>query len=77
MRTVIGEVCSHLSFCLGFIKWLILILFSDQPTGTSSKFANLMAQAIEGFQVEHNVTLDKITKIPLEGEGTINGRVEK
>ena len=38
---------------------------------------NMMVQAIEEFQVQQNVKLDKITKVPLEGEGTINGRVEK
>ncbi|KAE9410289.1 hypothetical protein BT96DRAFT_912514 [Gymnopus androsaceus JB14] len=41
------------------------------------KFANMMEQALEEFQSAHGVKFDKITKIPLEGEGTINGRVEK
>lgn len=36
-----------------------------------------MVQALDDFQERHNVKLEKITKIPLEGEGTINGRVER
>jgi len=34
-------------------------------------------QALDAFQEKHHVKLKKITKIPLEGEGTINKRVEK
>ncbi|KAJ2918774.1 hypothetical protein MD484_g1593, partial [Candolleomyces efflorescens] len=47
------------------------------PTGTSSKFANMMAQAVQEFEREHGASLEKVTKIPLEGEGTIERRVEK
>jgi hypothetical protein len=36
-----------------------------------------MVQALEEFQAENNVSLEKITQIPLEGEGTIDRRVEK
>ena len=48
-----------------------------EPTGTSTKFVNMMVQALEEFQAEHGVAFDKITKVPLEGEGTIDGRVLK
>ncbi|KAF5353251.1 hypothetical protein D9756_007776 [Leucocoprinus leucothites] len=48
-----------------------------EPTGTSSKFVNMMVQALDSFQEEHGVSLDKITEIPLEGEGTIDRRVDK
>jgi hypothetical protein len=48
-----------------------------EPTGTSAKFVNMTVQALEEFQAEHGVSLEKITKIPLEGEGTIDGRVLK
>jgi hypothetical protein len=48
-----------------------------QPTGTSSKFVNMAVQALEEFQDKHDVKLSKITKIPLEGEGTISRRVDK
>ncbi len=37
----------------------------------------MMVQALEEFQTEHNVKLGKVTKIPLEGEGTIKRRVDK
>ncbi|KAG5651798.1 hypothetical protein H0H81_007357 [Sphagnurus paluster] len=48
-----------------------------EPTGTSGKFVNMMVQALEEFQERHDVKLEKITKVPLEGEGTIEGRVAK
>lgn len=37
----------------------------------------MMAQALEEFEGEYDVSLEKVTKIPLEGEGTIERRVEK
>ncbi|KJA24769.1 hypothetical protein HYPSUDRAFT_38427 [Hypholoma sublateritium FD-334 SS-4] len=48
-----------------------------EPTGTSSKFANMTEQALHAFEAEHGVHLEKITKIPLEGDGTIERRVDK
>ncbi|KAF9523697.1 hypothetical protein CPB83DRAFT_862502 [Crepidotus variabilis] len=48
-----------------------------EPTGTSTKFASMMEQALNEFETEHGVKLDKITSIPLEGEGVIEKRVEK
>jgi hypothetical protein len=36
-----------------------------------------MCQALEVFQERHKVRFEKVTQIPLEGEGTINKRVEK
>lgn len=48
-----------------------------QPTGTSSKFVTMMCQALESFQEQHKVRLERVTQIPLEGEGTISKRVEK
>ncbi|KAJ7071196.1 hypothetical protein C8F01DRAFT_1206765 [Mycena amicta] len=41
------------------------------------EFVNMMVTALEDFQEEYNVRLEKISKIPLEGEGTIDRRVEK
>ncbi|KAF8998040.1 hypothetical protein BDQ17DRAFT_1362634 [Cyathus striatus] len=46
-------------------------------TGTSGKFVNMTEQAIEEFVTAHGVQFEKITKISLEGEGTIGHRVEK
>jgi hypothetical protein len=37
----------------------------------------MMVTALEEFQSTYNVNLEKITRIPLEGEGTIDRRVEK
>ncbi len=34
-------------------------------------------QALHAFEAEHGVELEKITKIPLEGDGTIERRVDK
>lgn len=48
-----------------------------QPTGTSTKFANMTEQALHLFETEHGVDFEKITQIPLEGDGTIERRVEK
>lgn len=41
------------------------------------KLVNMAVQAMEEFQDKHDVKLSKITKIPLEGEGTISRRVDK
>ena len=48
-----------------------------QPTGTSTKFVNMTERALHLFEIEHGVKLEKITKIPLEGDGTIDKRVER
>ena len=34
-------------------------------------------QALHEFEDEHGVKFDKITKVPLEGDGTIERRVER
>ena len=36
-----------------------------------------MCQALEVFQEQHGVQIEKVTQIPLEGEGTISKRVDK
>ncbi|XP_006464180.1 hypothetical protein AGABI2DRAFT_75124 [Agaricus bisporus var. bisporus H97] len=41
------------------------------------EFVNMMVQALENFQRDYEVSLESITRIPLEGEGTIERRVEK
>ena len=48
-----------------------------EPTGTSPKFVSMMEQALEEFQTKHGVKFEKVTGMPLEGEGTIGGRVER
>ncbi|KAJ3482644.1 hypothetical protein NLJ89_g12126 [Agrocybe chaxingu] len=37
----------------------------------------MMEQALQEFEAEHNVQFEKITKIPLEGDGTIAKRVDR
>lgn len=37
----------------------------------------MMNAAVEKFAEERGVTFDRITKIPLEGEGKIERRVQK
>lgn len=50
-----------------------------EPTGTSSKFANMMGEAVRKFFKENGIDEEEIrlTLIPLEGEGTIESRVDK
>ncbi|KAF9219410.1 hypothetical protein BS17DRAFT_717670 [Gyrodon lividus] len=61
----------------GWFPGTVLRTLAGEPTGTSFKFVNRVVEALDQFQEKHKVKLDKITKIPLEGEGTINRRVEK
>lgn len=61
----------------GWFPGAVARTFIGEPTGTSSKLVNRVVQTLDEFQEKHNVKLTKITKIPLEGEGTINRRVEK
>jgi hypothetical protein len=37
----------------------------------------MMVQALEEFQEKQGMRLEKITRIPLEGEGTIDKRLDK
>jgi hypothetical protein len=41
-----------------------------EPTGTTGKFVGMMVQAVER---EYGVEFEKITKVPLEGEGPLMG----
>ncbi|KAI0061334.1 hypothetical protein BV25DRAFT_1886938 [Artomyces pyxidatus] len=61
----------------GWFPGAVMRTVLGEPTGTSSKFVNMMCQALDVFQEQHGVRFDKITQIPLEGEGTINSRVNK
>jgi len=71
MRQVLGEVRDILNTAL----LPPLILTPHQPTGTSTKFANMMGDAVEEYFEQHGCELEKLTKIILEGEGTIEQRV--
>lgn len=61
----------------GWFPGAIARTMLGEPTGTSSKFVTMMCRALEAFQEQHKVQFEKVTQIPLEGEGTIDKRVEK
>ncbi|KAF9649139.1 hypothetical protein BDM02DRAFT_3155438 [Thelephora ganbajun] len=44
---------------------------------SSAKFVNMTCDALASFEEEHGVKFAKVTKIPLEGDGTISRKVEK
>ncbi|EJT97248.1 hypothetical protein DACRYDRAFT_97335 [Dacryopinax primogenitus] len=48
-----------------------------EPTGTSAKFAQMQRDALLDYLQKHDIKLDTLTEIPLEGEGTIAHRLEK
>ncbi|KAH9954701.1 hypothetical protein BC827DRAFT_1143178 [Russula dissimulans] len=61
----------------GWFPGAVMRTVLGEPTGTSNKFVTMMCQALEVFQEQHGVRIEKVTQIPLEGEGTISKRVEK
>ncbi|KAF8888158.1 hypothetical protein CPB84DRAFT_1473955 [Gymnopilus junonius] len=61
----------------GWFPGTMIRTMVGEPTGTSTKFANMTEQALLEFEREYSVKFEKITKIPLEGEGTIEKRVER
>ena len=70
IRTILGEVCGISYFC-------DTADYHCETTRTSLKFANMTQQALAEFENGYSVKLEKITKIPLEGDGTIERRVER
>jgi hypothetical protein len=48
-----------------------------EPTGTSVKFANMMGQAVRRFFDDKGIDDIRLTLMPLEGEGTIDSRVDR
>ena len=74
LRTVVGEVFLSLLLLLYAIHTNTNFI---QPTGTSTKFVNMTERALQHFEDQHGVKFEKITKIPLEGDGTIDKRVER
>lgn len=61
----------------GWFPGTIMRTVIGEPTGTSPKFVNMTVQALQDFEDTHGVKLEKITKVPLEGDGTIDYRVDK
>lgn len=44
---------------------------------SSTKFVDMTCSALASFEEEHDVKFAKVTKIPLEGDGTVSRKVEK
>ncbi|KAI9507304.1 hypothetical protein F5148DRAFT_981590 [Russula earlei] len=61
----------------GWFPGAVMRTVLGEPTGTSNKFVSMMCQALDVFQERHGLRIEKVTQIPLEGEGTISKRVEK
>ena len=61
----------------GWFPGAIVRTVLGEPTGTSTKFASMMGLALEEFEREYGLKFEKITLIPLDGEGTIEKRVDK
>jgi len=71
------EVHTHPRCMISWFPGAIMRTLLGEPTGTSPKFASMMETAVLEFMEKHEVTLEKVTSIPLEGDGTIERRVEK
>ncbi|KAG8805664.1 hypothetical protein FRC18_006544 [Serendipita sp. 400] len=61
----------------GWFPGTIMRTLFGEPTGTSPKFASMMETAVLEFMEKQGIKLEKLTTMPLEGEGTIDRRVEK
>lgn len=61
----------------GWFPGTVMRTVIGEPTGTSTKLANMMVEALDAFQEAHGVKFKKVSNIPLEGEGTINRRLDK
>ncbi|KAG8888786.1 hypothetical protein FRB98_006798 [Tulasnella sp. 332] len=48
-----------------------------EPTGTSARLASMMGFTLEEYVLKHDIPVEKVTMIHLEGEGTIARRVAK
>ncbi|RKF71847.1 uncharacterized protein GcM1_250253 [Golovinomyces cichoracearum] len=60
----------------GLVPVPLLRAVTGQPTGTSVRFVNRTADAIQRWADSHNIENCDIQKIPLEGGGKVTERVE-
>lgn len=60
----------------GYFPAAIFQTLIGKPTGTSIKFAESAAKAIETFAKNHSYSLQSVDKIALEGEGRIDERLD-
>ncbi|EUC62992.1 hypothetical protein RSOL_468650 [Rhizoctonia solani AG-3 Rhs1AP] len=77
----LGDITSPIrAAVIGVHGWfpgpLVRSVFGE-PTGTSVKFATMGVDALRQFAEKHDLELESITPMPLEGEGTIEHRVTK
>jgi len=70
-------VLSRLQGIHGWFPGAMAQRLFGEPTGTSTKFANMMETAVVQYMAQHGHKADRITAMPLEGDGTIERRVEK
>ncbi|KAG9006214.1 hypothetical protein FRB94_000909 [Tulasnella sp. JGI-2019a] len=61
----------------GWFPGAMIRTMLGEPTGTSAKLASMMSFAVEEYVLKHDVPVEKVTMIHLEGEGTIARRVAK
>lgn len=70
-----------LNSCVPFhrfrVRWVLTYRVIGEPTGTSVKFANMMGQAVKRFFSDKGIDDIRLTLMPLEGEGTIESRVDR
>jgi hypothetical protein len=74
-RTIAGGVSSFPLLCA--LQLLMIDSACMQLPSSSTKFVNMTCDALASFEEEHGVKFAKVTKIPLEGDGTISQKVEK
>lgn len=48
-----------------------------QLPSSSTKFVNMTCDALASFEEDHGIKFAKVTRIPLEGDGTISRKAEK
>ncbi|GAA5852670.1 hypothetical protein JCM8547_002584 [Rhodosporidiobolus lusitaniae] len=67
--------------CIGIHGWFssnaLVTKVLGEPTGTSVKFATMMHDAVQSYLESHDVGSFNIQAIALEGQGTVEGRVNK
>ncbi|KZT51281.1 hypothetical protein CALCODRAFT_145928 [Calocera cornea HHB12733] len=74
MRTVKKAVVIGIH---GWFPGAMLRSVLGEPTGTSAKFVQMQRDALVDYLQKHDIQLDQLTEIPLEGEGTIQSRLDK
>ncbi|KZO92434.1 hypothetical protein CALVIDRAFT_601440 [Calocera viscosa TUFC12733] len=74
MRTVKKAVIIGIH---GWFPGAMLRSVLGEPTGTSAKFVQMQRDALVDYLQKHDIQLEQMTEIPLEGEGTIQSRLDR